>query len=145
MRRILRIITFISGCFLLICAGCKHDPATSVTPTNHTAPPPGPSAGNWKISLLLHHSTDMTAHLAGYIFSFGSDGAMTVNTGMDIISGTWETTIDDDQPKFIIDLATTDEMLEELNEDWFIGTNTITEIELFISGSHTHTVHFTKL
>ena len=139
------MITFISGCFLLICAGCKHDPATTVTPTNNAVNPPGPSAGNWIISLLMHHGTDMTAHLDGYTFSFASDGSMTVNTGMDTISGTWETAMDDDQPKFIIDLSTTDEMLEELNEDWFIDTNTDTEIDLSISGSHSHIVHFTKL
>lgn len=149
MRRFLQVVTFISGFFLFLCAGCQHDPGKNVTPTNSTGNNNNnlavPAAGNWKVSLFMDHGTDMTAHLDGYSFSFNSDGTMTVNTGVSTVSGTWQTFLDNSQPKFLIALVTDDEMLEEMSEDWSIGVITDTEINLSRSGSHSHILNFAKL
>ena len=135
-------------CTLLVCgsAGCRHE-ASDIQPatTGNNGIASNLSSGPRRVSYFISDGDDMSHHLDGYTFVFGSSGILTVNTGISTINGNWQTASEDSKEELIITLsAAADPMLAELAEDWIIQASTASNLELIKTGGHPREVHFAR-
>ena len=94
---------------------------------------PGQTAisGIWKVSLFTDSGNNETNDFAGYNFTFGARGVLTVVKNAVTSNGTWS--VNSSSNKFIIDLGAKvagNLPLGELTDDWKILSNGATEIKL---------------
>ena len=102
--------------FFLAFSACKK--------SDDTLPGPGgnvtPASGKWKITYFFDKK-DETSYYTGYVFDFGSNGALTATNGSQTWTGTWSSGYDDSKNKFLIDfIGSSPSVLSELEEDWII-------------------------
>jgi hypothetical protein len=94
---------------------------------------PGQAAipGAWKVSLFTDSGNNETGDFAGYNFTFGAAGVLTVVKSGVTTNGTWS--VNSSSSKFIIDLGVKvagNLPLGELTDDWKILSKGATEIKL---------------
>jgi hypothetical protein len=146
--------SFLLLCTLLVCgsAGCRHEaddikpgnPGTTIG-TGNSETASNLSSGTWHVSYFISDGDDMSHHLDGYTFVFGSSGILTVNTGLSTVDGNWQLSADGSRQELSITLsAAADPMLAELAEDWNIQASTASRLELIKNGGHPREVHFAK-
>jgi hypothetical protein len=106
-------------------------------------------AGTWRITFFEDSGDDETSHFSGYDFTFGEDGTLTADNGMNSVQGSWsisDSNSNDDSPDdldFNIFFNVSNDF-EELNEDWDIVSNTNSKIELMhVSGGNGGTDYLT--
>lgn len=101
---------------------------------------------NWRVSYFYDNDKDETSDFSGYTFEFRSDNTLVANNGSNTISGTWNETVDDNLPRLVMQLNTTNDKLDELNDDWVIESKTASEIKLKDDNpDRNEQLHFTKL
>lgn len=101
---------------------------------------------NWRVSYFYDNDKDETSDFSGYTFEFRSDNTLVANNGSNAISGTWNETVDDNLPRLVIQLNTTNDKLDELNDDWVVESKTASEIKLKDDNpDRNEQLHFTKL
>jgi len=129
---------FVTACFLIACSiGCRHEPfVDDVVPVSQSDTTT-PTQNNWVVSYFMHNDTLMTKHLNGYTFSFKPNSVLEVNTGVNIVTGTWRIIPDVHNQQFILTITGADDMLEMLDEEWEVVINTSAQIQL----KHDHTGH----
>ncbi len=99
--------------------------SSSCSKSDDVAPAPGGTVtGSWKVSYYWDKK-DETSNLAGYSFSFNSNGQLVAAKGGTSVNGTWSET----SSKLIINFGT-DPVLSEINDDWLITEKTATMIKL---------------
>lgn len=117
MKRFSALLTFTLFLFLFSCH--KNDDNNSNTDI---------SQGTWSVSLFTDSGNDETTDFAGYSFTFGAGGVLTVQRGAVFQTGTWNKGSD-----FNIDLgdkSDTNKPLGELTDNWKIISISSTEIKL---------------
>jgi hypothetical protein len=89
--------------------------------------------GTWKISSYTDDGNNETSDFAGDVFTFSSDGTVTV-TGTHPMSGTWKVDkesdddmFDDRHLEFILSFAAP---LDELSDDWEVESHSDDRLEL---------------
>lgn len=101
---------------------------------------------NWRVSYFYDNDKDETSDFSGYTFEFRSDNTLVANNGSNTISGTWNETVDDNLPRLVIQLNTTNDKLDELNDDWVVESKTASEIKLKDDNpDRNEQLHFIKL
>lgn len=104
------------------------------------------TGANWRVSYFYDNDKDETSDFSGYTFEFRSDNTLVANNGSNTISGTWNETVDDNLPRLVIQLNTTNDKLDELNDDWVVESKTASEIKLKDDNpDRNEQLHFTKL
>lgn len=104
------------------------------------------TGANWRVSYFYDNDKDETSYFSGYTFEFRSDNTLVANNGSNTISGTWNETVDDNLPRLVIQLNTTNDKLDELNDDWVVESKTASEIKLKDDNpDRNEQLHFTKL
>jgi hypothetical protein len=92
--------------------------------------------GTWKVALFNDSGNDETSNFLGYNFTFASNGTVNAVKNTSSINGVWDTKVDNNQNKFILDFGTTNPF-NELNEDWAILELTPVKIRLqHVSGGN---------
>lgn len=101
---------------------------------------------NWRVSYFYDNDKDETSDFSGYTFEFRSDNTLVANNGSNTTSGTWNEIVDDNLPRLVIQLNTTNDKLDELNDDWVVESKTASEIKLKDDNpDRNEQLHFTKL
>ena len=87
--------------------------------------------GEWKITFFQEDLNNETSDFTDYRFVFNENGTVAVHPGAltVVYSGTWDMKRDDNHVDFMLDFGT-QELLEELNDDWEIESNSETKLEL---------------
>jgi len=75
--------------------------------------------GTWKVTLFNDSGNDETSNFLGYNFTFTSNGTVTAVKNATTVNGVWDTGVDNNQNKFVLNFGTTNPF-DELNEDWGI-------------------------
>ncbi len=115
----------------VLAMGCQNKTSTNVTPGNNNTPLSGTvTSGKWTISYFYDNDKEETSDYSGYSFEFKTDKTLTATRSGITTTGTWTETTDDDLPRLVIMLNTTDDKLTELNEDWVIESKNDTQIKL---------------
>jgi len=115
----------------VLATGCQNKTSTNVTPGNNNTPLSGTvTSGKWTISYFYDNDKEETSDYSGYSFEFKTDKTLTATGSGITTTGTWNETIDDDLPRLVIMLNTTDDKLTELNDDWVIESKNDTQIKL---------------
>ncbi|GGD54693.1 hypothetical protein GCM10011514_18580 [Emticicia aquatilis] len=108
--------------FVAILTSCSSDDVTS---SNNTG-----ISGSWKIkSFIDNNNRDRTSNYAAYSFEFKSTGEIVVTNSATKYSGTYATVMDSGKQKFNIVIATSDNTLAEINEDWILSEQTDTTLK----------------
>ncbi|MER0439026.1 hypothetical protein [Emticicia sp. W12TSBA100-4] len=108
--------------FVAILTSCSSDDVTS---SNNTG-----ISGSWKIkSFIDNNNRDRTSNYATYSFEFKSTGEIVVTNSANKYNGTYATVMDSGKQKFNIVIATSDNTLAEINEDWILSEQTDTTLK----------------
>lgn len=92
--------------------------------------------GTWKVTLFNDSGNDETSNFLGFNLTFVSDGTVTAVKNATTVNGIWNTGVDNNQNKFILNFGTTNPF-DELNEDWGILELTPDKIRLqHVSGGN---------
>ncbi|AFK03383.1 hypothetical protein Emtol_2245 [Emticicia oligotrophica DSM 17448] len=87
-------------------------------------------SGSWKVkSYIDNNNRDRTANYAAYSFEFKSTGEIIVTSSSNKYNGTYATVMDSGKQKFNIVIATSDNTLAEINEDWILNEQTDTTLK----------------
>lgn len=109
-----KLVIFFS--FLTILTSCTSN---DVTPSNTGI------SGTWKVkSYIDNNKRDRTSSYTAYSFEFKSTGEIIVTSNATKYSGTYATVMDSGKQKFNIVIATSDNTLAEINEDWILSEQT---------------------
>ena len=126
---------------LLMLASCSSSDDSAVTPDQASASELRSTAlqGQWRITYFFDSGKEETDDYNGYVFTFSSDGTVTVVNGALQVGGTWSVTDsdssdddspdDDDDVDFNLFFASPEDF-EELSDDWDILEYTSSRIEL---------------
>jgi hypothetical protein len=87
------------------------------------------TAGTWRVDLFINDSNNQTGTWTDFIFVFNSNGSLTAIRNALVLSGSWDTDIDDGELELTIQLNTGNPY-DEINEDWTVVRYTSTTIEL---------------
>lgn len=120
------LLLLLCSFFVLQSSSCKHSNDDSVSPGGNNSP----IAGQWYISYYWDNDKEESSDFSGYTFSFQPGGILTATRGSSSASGTWRETVDDGKPRFIINLSSSNEKLQDLNDDWILLSKTENEIKL---------------
>ncbi|WP_435356850.1 hypothetical protein [Emticicia sp. SJ17W-69] len=114
-----KLVIFFS--FLTILTSCTSN---DVTPSNTGI------SGIWKIkSYIDNNNRDRTSSYTAYSFEFKSTGEIIVTSNATKYNGTYATVMDSGKQKYNIVIATTDNTLAEINEDWILSEQTDTTLK----------------
>ena len=92
--------------------------------------------GTWKVTMFNDSGNDETSNFLGFNLTFVSDGTVTAVKNTTTVNGIWNTGVDNNQNKFILNFGTTNPF-DELNEDWGILELTPDKIRLqHVSGGN---------
>jgi hypothetical protein len=117
MKNLLILLSFIA-----ILTSCSSDDVTS---SNNTG-----ISGSWKIkSFIDNNNRDRTSNYTAYSFEFKSTGEIIVTNNANKYNGTYSTVMDSGKQKFNIVIATSDNTLAEINEDWILSEQTDTTLK----------------
>ncbi|WP_222983409.1 hypothetical protein [Flagellimonas meishanensis] len=94
------------------CSGCTVEQLTEVLT----------GCSDWFVEKLERGDADLEAAFTGYDFNFSSDGSITITTGSDTFSGTWEATGSGNNIQVVLAIAD----LSDIPDTW-----TLHEIELY--------------
>lgn len=109
--------------FLTILTSCSSDDVTSTSNTNIN--------GTWKVkSFIDNKNRDRTNYYAAYNFDFKTSGELVVSSSSIKYNGTYSSVMDSGKQKFYITITTSDNEIDELNEDWILAEKTDTLIKL---------------
>lgn len=104
---------------LAILTSCSSDDVSSSNSTS--------VSGSWKIkSFIDNNSRDRTSSYTAYSFEFKTTGEIIVTSNSTKYNGTYATVMDSGKEKFNIVIATSDNTLAEINEDWILSEKTDT-------------------
>ena len=84
------------------------------------------TAGTWKITRFIEDGEDETADFENYVFSFDTNGNLTADNGTSTFTGSWSVEMDDDDDddslelEFEIDFSDPDDVLDDLEDDWYV-------------------------
>lgn len=88
-------------------------------------------SGSWKIkSFIDNNNRDRTINYTSYVFDFKSSGELAVSKGSTQYKGTYAAIMDSGREKFNILIATSDNTLAEINEDWILVEKTDSQLKL---------------
>lgn len=108
--------------FMAILTSCSSDDVTSSSNTG--------ISGSWKIkSYIDNNNRDRTSNYMAYSFEFKSTGEIVVTNSANKYNGTYATVMDSGKQKFNIVIATSDNTLAEINEDWILSEQTDTSMK----------------
>lgn len=108
--------------FIAILTSCSSDDVTSSSNTG--------ISGSWKIkSFIDNNNRDRTSNYTAYSFEFKSTGEIVVTNSANKYNGTYATVMDSGKQKFNIVIATSDNTLAEINEDWILSEKTDTTLK----------------
>jgi len=108
--------------FVAILTSCSSDDVTSSSNTG--------ISGSWKIkSYIDNNNRDRTSNYMAYSFEFKSTGEIVVTNSANKYNGTYATVMDSGKQKFNIVIATSDNTLAEINEDWILSEQTDTTLK----------------
>ncbi len=108
--------------------------------------------GTWRISYFYDNDQDETINFNGYVFTFGSNNALTATNATNTYTGIWSITDSNSNDDSLNDLHfniafTSPAQFEELSDDWEIQSKSATVISLIdVSGGNggTDFLTFTK-
>ena len=106
-------------------------------------------SGTWRITYYYDTDKEETTNFAGYNFTFGSDGKLTVTNGTNTYTGTWSisdsNSNDDTYDDLNFNIAfTTPPAFADLTDDWDIMEVAATRIKLIdVSGGNGGTDYLT--
>lgn len=106
-------------------------------------------SGAWIITLFEESGKDETNHFSGYEFTFGADGKLFADNGLNSYEGTWSITDgnsnDDSQSDLHFNIFfNLSNDFEDLNDDWDVLSNSEVRIELIdVSGGNGGTDYLT--
>ena len=123
MKYLLSSFIVFSSFFLLQSSSCKHD-------DNNNASPGGGVSGNWRVSSYYDNDKDETSDFAGYVFAFQNGGVLMATRNGQTTTGSWFETTNDRLPRLVLNLHTSDDKLNDVNDDWVIVSRTGNEIKL---------------
>jgi len=86
--------------------------------------------GSWNVTYFFQSNTNHTSDFTGYDFSFGSNNTVTAFDGSNIVTGTWATGTDDDDPKLILMFSGFSSPFDQLSDDWKVIELTSTKLRL---------------
>ena len=82
------------------------------------------TTGTWKITRFIDEGSDDTDDFEGFVFSFDTNGSLSADNGTNTFTGSWNVEMDDDDDsgelEFEIDLATSDDIFDDLDDDWYV-------------------------
>lgn len=108
--------------FVAILTSCSSDDVTSSSNTG--------ISGSWKIkSYIDNNNRDRTSNYVAYSFEFKSTGEIVVTNSANKYNGTYASVMDSGKQKFNIVIATSDNTLAEINEDWILSEQTDTTLK----------------
>ncbi len=108
--------------FVAILTSCSSDDVTSSSNTG--------ISGSWKIkSYIDNNNRDRTSNYMAYSFEFKSTGEIVVTNSANKYNGTYASVMDSGKQKFNIVIATSDNTLAEINEDWILSEQTDTTLK----------------
>lgn len=88
-------------------------------------------SGTWKVkSFIDNKNRDRTSYYAAYNFDFKTSGELVVSSSSIKYNGTYSSVMDSGKQKFYITITTSDNEIDELNEDWILAEKTDTLIKL---------------
>lgn len=88
-------------------------------------------SGTWKVkSFIDNKNRDRTSYYAAYNFDFKTSGELVVSSSSIKYNGTYSSVMDSGKSKFYITIITSDDEIDELNEDWILAEKTDTTIKL---------------
>lgn len=145
----IRILYFVAILFLTAISISSCMKESTITDPNLEVVENTLKAGTWRITFFEDSGDDETSHFSAYDFTFGEDGTLTADNGMNTVQGSWsisDSNSNDDSPDdldFNIFFNVSNDF-EELNEDWDIVSNTNSKIELMhVSGGNGGTDYLT--
>ena len=119
-------------CLPLIFTACtksNNSPSTDHTSQNQdTSLSDFLKAGSWVIDFYFDEE-DSTADFTGYIFSFASDGALSLKKGTESYTGQWQVIREDGVSKVSININTIN-LIQKLNDKWQVKTINSTKLEM---------------
>jgi hypothetical protein len=86
--------------------------------------------GSWNVTYFFQTNTNSTSDFTGYDFSFGSNNTVTAFDGSNIVTGTWATGTDKDDPKLILVFSGFSSPFDQLSNDWKVIELTTTKLRL---------------
>jgi hypothetical protein len=125
----------------------NNSSSTSPTPVINAV-----TQGTWRVSSFMDSGTDETSHFTGYNFTFGPSNVVTATNEVDVSTGTWSVTPDDDDdvnPGGDLDfnIGFPQANFNDLSADWNIVSYSSTNVTLVhFSGGNggTDALVFTK-
>lgn len=109
--------------FLTILTSCSSDDVTSTSNTSIN--------GTWKVkSFIDNKNRDRTSYYTAYNFDFKTSGELLVSSSSIKYNGTYSSVMDSGKQKFYITITTSDDEIDDLNEDWILAEKTETTIKL---------------
>lgn len=109
--------------FVAILTSCSSDDVSSSSSNSAIS-------GSWKVkSFIDNNNRDRTSNYAAYSFEFKSTGEIIVTSSSSKYNGTYATVMDSGKQKFNIVIATSDNTLAEINEDWILAEKTDTSMK----------------
>ena len=88
-------------------------------------------SGTWKVkSFIDNKNRDRTSYYTAYNFDFKTSGQLVVSSSSIKYNGTYSSVMDSGKQKFYITITTSDDEIDELNEDWILAEKTDTTIKL---------------
>lgn len=110
-------------------SSCSKDDIQKLSVSDAEATIPG----NWKVTYYFDNSDGSTDDFAGYTFTFGTDGSLTVNSGSSTFTGTWTVKSSDDDPNYDkeveIEISGND-LMDELSHSWLLTELTDASMQL---------------
>ena len=85
-------------------------------------------AGSWVIDF-HRDEEDKSADFAGYVFTFGVDGGLTLKKGNESYTGQWQVSKEDGISKVLINVNTIN-IVQKLNDKWAIKTINNTKLDM---------------
>jgi hypothetical protein len=128
-----KLVVFLALLMLAPFVGCTNDDDLTDTITN----------GTWRVSYYIEGGDDDTSLFSGYVFTFKSDGTVSVvRPSLPVAPGTWNE--HDSDLRLDLDFGKSG-LLERLNEDWFVDEVNDDEIFLHEPGAPFNQVEFHRI
>jgi hypothetical protein len=143
MKKNIRTIVALLFASALLVTGCtkNNDPVDSNTPISQVI-----TQGSWIVHYYFENGTDETSDFSGYSFTFAASGSFTATKSGVATNGTWSEITDDGKKKLVLNLATADPKLDNVNDDWVIVSKSNSLIELKDDNpARDEQLHFKKL
>jgi len=84
--------------------------------------------GSWMIDF-YRDEEDKSADFTGYIFTFSSDGGLTLKKGNESYTGQWEVSKEDGVSKVLINVNTIN-IVQKVNDKWAVKTINSTKLDM---------------